>query len=550
MLNGEAYANWESVYSDNVVAVYRLVHLQVGNRADAEDLTEEVFMAALPRLRLPAPVRSVRAYLAATVRTVTADHWRRHYAAPPSVSFPAMVDRQQALAGRLLQDPHVVNLSSYVGVDGTNTTLNQGRFLIGLTSRDSRWENATDIIHDLQGETQDIPGVSLYMQPVQDLNIGDTLSATQYQFVLEDTDSAELAKWSDALLARMQTMPELADVTSNLEEQGLAAYVDIDRSTAARFGITPATVDNALYDAFGQRIVSTIFTQSNQYRVILEADPSLQQSLDSLDSVYLPSSVASNSQVPLSAFTTIDTLKTPLVINHLNQFPSATISFNLAPGQSLGGAVNAIETAEEDLKVPASVISTFQGAALAFKAALSNELFLILAAIITVYIVLGVLYESFVHPLTILSTLPSAGLGALLALLLTGNDLDIISIIGIVLLIGIVKKNAIMMIDFALQAERGGGMAPRDAIRQACLLRFRPIMMTTMAALLGGIPLALGTGTGSELRRPLGISIVGGLLISQVLTLYTTPVVYLYMGRLGAWLKRSKKEAPAEAPAS
>src|SRR4029077_469627 len=332
-------------------------------------------------------------------------------------------------------------------------------------------------------------------------------------------------------------LPQLEDVASDLQQNGLAAYVTIDRDTAARFGITPATVDNALYDAFGQRIISTIFTQSNQYRVILEADPALQNSLKSLDAVYLPSATATGGQGPLSALAQAREETAPLQVNHQSQFPAANVSFNLAPGVSLGAGVAAVEAAEAEIGLPASIFTTFQGAALSFQAALGNELLLILAAIVTVYIVLGVLYESFVHPVTILSTLPSAGIGALLALLISGHELDIIAIIGIVLLIGIVKKNAIMMIDFALDAERNEGMAPREAIHQACLLRLRPILMTTMAALLGALPLMVGTGTGAELRRPLGITIVGGLIVSQVLTLFTTPVIYLAFDRLGRWAR-------------
>jgi multidrug efflux pump len=465
--------------------------------------------------------------------------------AEPSVSFEAMAQRQQALAAAVLQDPDVVSLSSFIGVDGTNTTLNTGRLLINLKPRDQRRASASDVIRRLARETQDVAGISLYMQPVQDLTIDATVSRSQYQFVLEDANPNEFSTWIPKLLERLQQLPQLEDVSSNYAENGLSAYILIDRPTAARFGITPATVDNALYDSFGQRIVSTIFTQSNQYRVILEADPDLQRSLGSLDQLYLPSSTATNGQVPLSAIAHVEQQTAPLQINHLGQFPSTTVSFNLAPGASLGEAVNAIKVAEQEIGLPASMITVFQGAALAFQTALGNELVLILAAIITMYIVLGVLYESFIHPITILSTLPSAGVGALLALMIDGSDLSVIAIIGIILLIGIVKKNAIMMVDFALDAERTEGKSPREAIYQACLLRFRPILMTTMAALFAALPLMLGSGTGSELREPLGVTIVGGLIFSQLLTLFTTPVIYLGFDRLGDALRRRFKGGAA-----
>src|SRR5437660_254729 len=458
--------------------------------------------------------------------------------AAPSVSFEAMARRQQALAAVILKDPDVVSLSSFIGVDGTNPTLNTGRFLVNLNPPDQRRVSSSEVIRRLERETRDVAGIALYMQPVQDLTIDAAVSRSQYNFVLEDANPGEFAVWVPKLLDRLQQLPQIEGVTSNYAENGLSAYILIDRPTAARFGITPATVDNALYDSFGQRIVSTIFTQSNQYRVILEADPALQQSLSSLGSLYLPSSTAANGQVPLSAIARVEEQTAPLQINHLGQFPSTTVSFNLAPGASLGEAVDAIYKAEAEIEMPPSVFTAFQGAALAFQAALGNELLLIVAAILTVYIVLGVLYESYIHPVTILSTLPSAGLGALLALMLDGSDLSIVAIIGIILLIGIVKKNGIMMVDFALEAQREEGKPPREAIHQACLLRFRPIMMTTMAALFAALPLMLGTGTGSELRHPLGVTIVGGLILSQALTLFTTPVIYLGFDRLGRATRR------------
>jgi multidrug efflux pump len=470
--------------------------------------------------------------------------------APETVSFTAMAERQQKLAAAILKDPDVASLSSFIGIDGTNTTGNSGRIQINLKPRDERSATASEIIRRLQPELSKIEGITLYMQPVQDLTVENRLSRTQYQYTLEDADTNELNVWAPRLVEKLRTFPQLRDVASDQQTGGLRADLVIDRDTASRLGILPQAIDDTLYDAFGQRQVSTIFTQLNQYHVVLEVDPHFQQDPSQLRNIYVKSS--NGTQVPLSAFTHVEPSTVPLAINHQGQFPSVTLSFNLAPGASLGEATALIEQAERDINLPISVHGSFQGTAAAFRNSLKSEPWLILAALVTVYIVLGVLYESYIHPVTILSTLPSAGVGALLALLITRNDFTIVALIGVILLIGIVKKNAIMMIDFALEAERKEGKAPEEAIYQASLLRFRPIMMTTMAALLGGLPLALGGGTGSELRHPLGITIVGGLLLSQLLTLYTTPVIYLWFDRLARRFSRfrigNRIEEPEKEP--
>ncbi len=467
--------------------------------------------------------------------------------APQAVSFQSMEQRQQKLADVILKDPDVESLSSFIGIDGVNTTMNSGRVQINLKPLSQRHDRVPAIIQRLQSSLKSVEGITLYMQPLQDLTVADAVSRTQYQYSLESADANELRTWTRKVVTELRKHPELTDVASDLQDRGLETDLTIDRDTASRMGVQMSAIDNVLYDAFGQRQVSTMYTQLNQYHVILEVQPNFQLDPSSLSSLYVAGS--NGVEVPLSTFVKIARTNTPLSIDHLGQFPASTISFNLGPGASLGDAVKIINQVEANLEMPATVSASFQGTAKSFEASLTNEPILILAALITVYIVLGVLYESYIHPVTILSTLPSAGVGAILALLLFHMDLNVIGIIGIILLIGIVKKNAIMMIDFALEAERQQGKSPEDAIYEACLLRFRPIMMTTMAALLGGLPLALGTGMGSELRKPLGITIVGGLIVSQALTLYTTPVVYLYFDRFAQRLSRRRARISGRRPA-
>jgi multidrug efflux pump len=466
--------------------------------------------------------------------------------APQTVSFPAMANRQEALAEVILKDPAVESLSSFIGIDGVNTTINSGRIQIDLKPLEERDASASEVIRRLQPKLAAVPGITLFMQPVQDLSVEDRVSRTQYQYTLEDADANELNVWSAHLLDKLRTLPQLRDVATDQQNGGLETMLVIDRDTASRLGIGMQQIDNTLYDAFGQRLVSTMYTQLNQYHVVLEVAPEFRNDPADLSHIYVRSSTGA--QVPLSSFAHFEQTTTPLTVNHQGQFPVVTFSFNLPSNESLGDAVKAIREAEQDIGLPVSIHSSFQGTAAAFQRSLSNEPLLILAAVVVVYIVLGVLYESYVHPLTILSTLPSAGVGAILALLICHNDFNVVALIGIILLIGIVEKNAIMMIDFALDAQREEGKSPQEAIYQACLLRFRPILMTTLAAMFGGLPLALGSGVGSELRRPLGITIVGGLIFSQILTLYTTPVVYLFFDRLAARISRSRERRSAMQP--
>ena len=466
--------------------------------------------------------------------------------AAQSISFMSMVANQHKIADIVQQDPDVTKVASFVGAGTVNATVNSGRLYINLKPRNQRKASAQEIVDRLREATKDVEGISLFMQAAQDVQIDSRISRTQYQYTLQDPDSDELAEWAPKLLAKMRELPELADAASDQQSGGLQAYVDVDRNAASRLNVLPQAIDGTLYDAFGQRQVSIIFTQLNQYRVILESQPNFQLTPDALDKIYVKSTTGQ--MIPLSAIAHLKTVTAPLAINHEGQFPAVTLSFNLSPGNSLGGAVDALQQGQQEINLPDTISTTFSGSAAEFRSSLKSEPYLLLAAIVVIYIVLGVLYESYIHPITILSSLPSAGVGALLAMLIFHQDLSLIALIGIILLIGIVKKNAIMMIDFALEAERHEGLPPEKSIYQACLLRFRPIMMTTMAALLGALPLALESGTGAELRRPLGISIVGGLLVSQFLTLYTTPVIYLYLDRLGTWVKKRRGVQPAITP--